>query len=148
MSKVRALLGATSLIALAACASDAALTGAPFSPAQDGRPVPITTSDWKPGDPARTGLIVGELRADESGCPYLTEAQWIVWPAGYSARVSAGGTVELIGPDGGVLAREGDYVEAGGAPAGLTSTKSTPCIPQGVVLTDIQSSLNVTPATR
>jgi hypothetical protein len=146
---VRALIGAMSLLALAACTSDGSLSQAPSSPAQDGRPIPITTSGWRPGDPSRTGLITGQLHADENGCPYLgqkEQRQWIVWPAGYSARIAAGGAVELIGPDGAVLAREGDYVEAGGAPADLTSTVSTPCVPKGVVLTTIESSLNVTPA--
>ena len=46
-----------------------------------------------------------EVRGNEVGA---------VWPDGYTAR-RENGKVLLIGPYGQVVAREGDYVEAGGA---------------------------------
>ncbi|GAA2759826.1 hypothetical protein F4554_005511 [Actinopolymorpha rutila] len=49
--------------------------------------------------------------------------------------------VELLGPDGSIVAREGDYIVAGGALAGLRATKPMPCIPPDAMLTHIQSEI-------
>jgi hypothetical protein len=51
--------------------------------------------------------------------------------------------VELIGPDGVVIAREGDHIQAGGTLAGRKAIEPLPCIPAGAVLTTVQSTITV-----
>lgn len=63
-------------------------------------------------------LAYGVLASDGESCVWFeggdpTIAQNVVWPRGFAARFTAAG-VELIDPDGEVLAREGDLLEMGG----------------------------------
>lgn len=102
----------------------------------------ISTSTWEPGDPGRDALIMGELRFTREGCPYLgspAHRQWVIWPAGYAARVQPDGGVVLVTADGRVMS-EGDRVEAGGVAAGLPAS-ARPCIPDGAIETIIQSEV-------
>lgn len=114
-----------------------------------GTPIAIATSGWKPGDPGRRARISGVLAAEVSGCPYLTRGGghrlWVVWPAGFTARIGGDGRVELIGTDGVVVAREGDHIQAGGTLAGRKATEPLPGIPAGAVPTTIQSTITARP---
>ncbi len=92
------------------------------SPTPD-RTIPIATSGWKPGGPSLTALRTGVLRVTPDGCPYLTprdprspasDRTPLVWPAGYTARYAKTGKVEVLGPDGAVVVREGDDLSVGG----------------------------------
>lgn len=70
-------------------------------------------------------LLEGELLADDGdGFIVLHEAGFvtpIAWPEGYTVRDGDDGVRELIGPDGAVVAREGDLVALGGGMLGDNS---------------------------
>lgn len=75
-------------------------------------PMP-TQSDGFSGEDA---LIQGVLRGDATnGCLWLEgptgEPFGVLWPAGYTAMFNP---ARLVGPDGKVIAREGDIVSGGG----------------------------------
>lgn len=100
------LAAALLLLGVAAC------RGAQQSPQSQSFPIP-TQSDGFPGEDARVG---GVLRGDaDQGCLWLEhrsgERLAVLWPPGYSAMF---GPVRLIGPDGEVVAREGETISGGG----------------------------------
>jgi hypothetical protein len=103
------------------------------SPTAD-RAIPIATSGWKPGSMSLAALRTGVLRATPDGCPYLaprdprspaSNRTPLVWPAGYTARYAKTGKVEVLGPDGTVVVREGDDLSVGGGLIPLTTPE--PC---------------------
>ena len=122
-----ALLGATAIlgagvIALAGGAFFREATQSdslPSATTSSGIPVPISTSSWKPGDPAALALAQGVLMATPDHCLFLQNthgelvASGIIWPAGYTAR-AVDGTVEVARPDGVVVARTGKPLALGG----------------------------------
>lgn len=83
--------------------------------APTGNPIPTRTST----DAAFFAMTAGYLRGDAErggGCLWLEEFPSggiiaVVWPPGYSARFDP---VELVGPDGDVMAREGDLIGLAG----------------------------------
>ncbi|TCO19256.1 hypothetical protein EV652_114237 [Kribbella steppae] len=86
------------------------------------RTIDIPTSGWKPGGMSLTALTSGVLRATPEGCPYLGQRDPrsagsrtpLVWPAGYTARYANDKTIEVLAPNGAVVAREGADLSAGG----------------------------------
>ena len=109
-------VGLVALAGLVGCASDAV---AP--PEQQGVQLDLPTSDWEPGDDMMFARISGVVRVDSQGCVYL-RAQYTgvpptrlrtVWPKGFTAY-RHDGEVTLYGPEGEVVATEGDTIESGG----------------------------------
>jgi hypothetical protein len=122
------LLSCAAVVAVGAVALSGALSGSqgPVTPpAAGGTPFPVPTSQWKPGDAGMTALLEGTLVKDGSGCLVVDDLV-IVWPAGYTAQQTPAGSVEVIDPDGRVVARTGAPLRAGGgsSPVGV----SGPCI--------------------
>jgi hypothetical protein len=81
---------------------------------------PIPTWDSPdPGEPGEAAAIEGVLRGDASvdgGCLWLEQSpsgkpSAVLWPEGFGARFDP---VQLIGPDGEVVAQEGDTIIASG----------------------------------
>jgi hypothetical protein len=121
------LLSCAAVVAVGAVALSGALPGsrAPIAgPAAGGTPFPIPTSQWTPGGDGMTALLEGTLVKDASGC-LVVDSLVIVWPAGYTAQQMPAGTVEVLDPDGTVVARTGAPLRAGGgsSPVGV----SGPC---------------------
>lgn len=113
-----------------------------------GSTAPLLVSSWKPGQETGGEQVVGVLEADDDGCPVLvtdsTELP-VAWPAGWSARVSAGGTLGIYDPDGKQAVRvdqevraTGDLVEAAGSPYA-----GRPCAPTTGSIAEIQSAVSV-----
>jgi hypothetical protein len=122
------ILAATSL-ALTGCAAE--VVAAPPPPPE--RTIPIATSSWKPGDGALQARGGGVLRTTPDGCPYFaapdsrspaTDGTPVIWPAGFTARYAKDGKVEVLGPNGSVIAREGDILYFSG---GMLPSRSSPC---------------------
>lgn len=111
------MLTAVSLSLLAwasGCAEDDAVT----TEAQ-ATPIPLSTSEWQPGDNAFEGAIDGRVRLSADGCIYLTSGAAsgkanLVWPKGYTAETGADGEWAVRNPAGQVVAREGTHLVAGG----------------------------------
>jgi len=91
---------------------------------------PLPSDGWKPGDISLTALTGGPFHAarrDGQVCAWLGDAfRPMLWPAGYQVRLDP---VELIAPDGTVVAREGEKVDAGGG--GDVAKAGTPCARPG-----------------
>jgi hypothetical protein len=87
-------------------------TGAPT-------PGPVALQTQAPSDVCAMARVGGVLIADPTyGLAFggdLPFVMGVIWPYGYSARRGDDGVVALIDPDGQVLAREGDRIEAAGA---------------------------------
>ncbi|MDQ3480963.1 MAG: hypothetical protein M3423_06495 [Actinomycetota bacterium] len=84
--------------------------------------IPLSTSDWRPGDLANEALMDGTLRVAENGCVYLEGPTGsrtdVVWPAGWTAHRLRDGSVELREDHGQVQALTGQHITAGGGQAG------------------------------
>ena len=112
-----------------------------------GTPIVVATSNWKTGDFAEQALLTGTLLTTSEGCPYVEGSTdpahpspvALVWPAGYQARRAPGGEVQVTGPDGTVMIREGDRFQAGG---GYTDSKDRPCTLGAAGAFFIQSSIS------
>lgn len=112
-----------------------------------GTPIVVATSSWKPGDGGDQAQLTGTLRATSEGCPYVDASMnpahpspvALVWPAGYQARRAPGGGIEVTGPDGSVVIREGDRFQAGG---GYSESKGLPCTLGAAGAFGIQSSIS------
>lgn len=107
----------------------------PAPSATSGESIPVSTSDWRPGDPGAAAAIEGVLRVTESGCLYL-ETPWpgnarsdIVWPADWTARRHADGSAQLLDDNGRPVAQTGQYIASGGGeipePGNLVCEAST-----------------------
>jgi len=80
--------------------------------------VPLPSWPGPGGEDAEGGGFLTGSRSVDGGCVWLTEDSTpkpprlaYLWPEGFRARFDP---VELIGPDGVVIAREGDYIAMGG----------------------------------
>lgn len=103
--------------------------------------VPIPTSDIVNGEQA---LQVGVLRSDGHSCVWQGDdaaGSDIVWPPGFGARFTDQG-VELVAPDGQVVATEGDYLELGG---GGRDDAGAACAPGGDGGAFVAGSVTVVP---
>lgn len=92
------------------------------------RGMPIATSDWEPGDAAMRALAGGVLTQDTDGCPQLDTSTRVVWPAGFTARLNPARGLELLDPNGTVVAVEGDEIEVGGGMASRAFEPDLPCV--------------------
>jgi len=79
---------------------------------------PLPSNGWKPGDRSMMAMIWGEFHAtltDEGARAWLGSNSDLLylWPLGFRVRFNP---TELIGPEGRVLATEGDLLSfAGGS---------------------------------
>lgn len=132
---MRTIAAVTCIVALAACAAPTGTPPAPSSPgerAMEATPTPTLEPASEPLEPASeqpsadtgsTGGIelTGTLGADaiEGGCGYLRAADGtkyeVIYPDGWHFEL---GSLELISPDGQVVARGGDEVTVRGSEAG------------------------------
>lgn len=111
-----------------------------------GESAPLLASSWRPGQPAGGEQVVGVLQADDEGCPVLASGDdtvAVAWPAGYSARVSPGGTLTVYDPDGGVVARVDQEIRATGELVDASSYVGKPCDPDTGQVAAIQSEVQV-----
>lgn len=79
--------------------------------------VPLSTSDWRPGDAGMAALIRGRLAVTPDGCVHMgrgTERVDVVWPADYTASRELAGSVAIYDPNGVMVAKTGHEVEASG----------------------------------
>jgi hypothetical protein len=120
-------------------------------PEQEGVRLELPTSDWKLGDAGNGAQISGVLRVDPQGCVFLDSKDdglprrrlTVVWPEAFSAYVNAG-EVRLYGPDGDVVAVEGDAIETGGG-YGRAEPGSIPqdCVPDGEEIAYVEGDVRV-----
>ncbi len=115
-----ALLG----LALAACASAGSSVDPSPESSDSGDPTPresLRPSSQQPTAAPEGDPLTGRLGADsiEGGCGYLEAPDGtryeVIYPDGWDLRLAP---LELIAPDGSVVARGGDEVTVIGAPAG------------------------------
>lgn len=81
-----------------------------------GRPFPLTTSSWRPGDPAQQAAVRATLSLDGRGC-LVVGGLPLVWPAGFTARVGPDGLVRVMNTEGSIVAVSGQLLTAGGGGA-------------------------------
>lgn len=87
----------------------------------------LSTSAWRPGDPATQAQASGVLREVSSNCLQLVEgsrSSALVWPADYSARRAVDDGIEVLGPAGEVVAKTGQRLRVGG---GVAAVNGQPC---------------------
>ena len=113
-----------------------------------GETAPLLVSSWKPGQNAGSDQILGVLAQDDDGCPVLTsgtESLPVLWPAGYSARVSPGGTLTVYDPSDQAVARADQEVRAVGSvvDAADAPIAGRPCAPTEGRVAEIQSEVQV-----
>lgn len=83
----------------------------------EGTPILLSTSSWKPGDGAMRAIVGGYIALSKDGCVYLKQSgakQDVMWPAGYSADVSADGVLTVRNPAGEPVGYEGTKISADG----------------------------------
>lgn len=104
------------MLNLTGCATDSS------SPAHSSTQVyPLPSDGWKPGMPETGVILTGTFEAAltaQGACAWLGPAKYVtLWPAGYGVRFHP---TELIGAEGQVLAKAGEYVgfEGGHLPSG------------------------------
>jgi hypothetical protein len=88
----------------------------PAAGPQQARVFPLPSDGWQPDDPAMAALAMGPFHAArlENGevCAWLgARFRPMLWPGGYRVRLHP---VQLIGPQGQVIANEGDILSSGG----------------------------------
>ncbi|MGH7867759.1 MAG: hypothetical protein ACREP9_09060 [Candidatus Dormibacteraceae bacterium] len=100
------------------------------SPSSTSATVPPTVSlpsdGWKPGDPQEQAIMSGKFHAivNASGaCAWIGSRSFnFLWPAGYRLRTDP---VQLLAPDGTVVANNGDTLQVGGG--GTASVTVSAC---------------------
>ncbi|WP_244929797.1 hypothetical protein [Nocardioides sp. W7] len=113
-----------------------------------GSTAPLLVSSWRSGQPAGAEQIIGVLEKGEGDCPVLRSADGlasVAWPAGYAARVSAGGTLTVYDPDNDAAVRAGQEVRATGSLVEVAGSEyaGRPCAPGSGGLLAIQSEVQV-----
>ncbi|HTW18111.1 MAG TPA: hypothetical protein VMF51_23500 [Nocardioides sp.] len=114
----------------------------------EGSTAPLLVSAWQPGQDDGGEQIVGVLEQGDRNCPVLSSADGslvVAWPAGYSARVSAGGTLTVYDPGNAVAVREGQEIRAVGSLVDAEGSEfvGRPCAPETGRIAAIQSEVQV-----
>lgn len=92
----------------------------------------LPTDDWKPGEPSLTAAFRGRFYATlttSGACGWIGsphQGLMYLWPAGYRARFHP---TELLGPNGTVVAHQGQEVHTGGGIASQGDAQSPPAPP-------------------
>ncbi len=145
MTSLGAWVGVLALWTLVGCTSDAV---AP--PEQRGVQLDLPTSSWEPGDDMMFARISGQVRVDAQDCVFLRAEVskgvppirlWPVWPKGFTAYRQEG-EVTLFGPEGEVVAHEGDTIESAGGHVPIDESVSpSVCLPRTGDITAIQGPI-------
>lgn len=80
-------------------------------------PIPLSTSSWRPGDDQMQAGIWGQIALSKDGCVYFKTGgvkNDVIWPAGYSADLSADGVLTVRNPSGEPVGHEGTRIDTGG----------------------------------
>ena len=80
-------------------------------------PIPLSTSSWRPGDPRMEAGIWGRIAVSKDGCVYFKTGDFrsdVIWPARYSADLSADGVLTVRNPSGEAVGHEGTRIDTGG----------------------------------
>lgn len=109
------------LLALSACGEEPATDAGDPGATEPGATEPVATPTAQDGaEPEENAMIEGTLGGDaqlEGGCAWVDTAEGryqVLWPAGYEIRFDP---LRLEGPDGEVVAGEGDTVRVEGQTA-------------------------------
>jgi hypothetical protein len=96
----------------------------------------IVTSDWKPGDDARTSVVTGHLVLGDDRCLRLEgddgTTTELVWPADYEAtvqRVGPSDQIKVYDPARTIVARSQQALEIGGGSADVGDYAGRACAP-------------------
>ncbi|MCW2766039.1 MAG: hypothetical protein JWO11_1998 [Nocardioides sp.] len=112
-----------------------------------GQPVPLLTSSWKPGNASDGALIGGVLQLGQDGCVHLTQPDGSqltpVWPAEYTARRSADGSLTLYDPHDGAIAHDGDQLRMGGGFSSPEPYRGQQCAPASGQVALVESTVTV-----
>jgi hypothetical protein len=107
----------------------------------DAPAIDLPTSDRASGEAMRA-LISGLLHLDEQD--YVLVGGFVaVWPAGYTAVLSSTHGLELRGPDGELVAWQGDRIKTGGGY--LQGQADHPCTDGRDEIAYVQSEVAVVP---
>jgi hypothetical protein len=108
----------------------------------------LATSNWAPGQPAELALSQGTLVLTTDGCVALGgrsgTSEPLAWPQGYTARPAGDGVVDVVAPDGTVVAHTGERVHLGGGSIGLKGLPPSRCLPTSDSVFAIQEDLTHT----
>jgi len=113
-----------------------------------GTTAPLLASSWQPGQPAGSEPVIGVLAADDDDCAVLVTDDGevtVAWPAGFSARLSPGGTLTVYDPDGKPAARADQEVRATGSLVDVAGSPfaGKPCAPADGQVLAIESAVQV-----
>lgn len=113
-----------------------------------GTSAPLLASSWQPGAPAGSEPVMGVLGRDDDGCPVLLtddETLSVAWPAGWSARVSPGGTLTVYDPRDRPQVRVDQEIRATGSVVDVAGSPyaGRPCAPGSGTVVEIQSDVQV-----
>jgi len=113
-----------------------------------GTTAPLLVSSFKPGQPAGSEQISGVLVKGDDDCPVLATADGevsVVWPAGYAARVTAGGTLTVYDPGDEPVVRADQELRATGTLTDVAGSAyaGRPCAPADGQVAEIQSEVQV-----
>lgn len=114
----------------------------------EGSTAPLLVSSWQPGQDNGGEQVVGVLEKGDQDCPMLSSADGslaVAWPAGYSARISAGGTLTIYDPGNDVAVRAGQEIRAIGSLVDAAGSEyvGRPCAPEAGQIAAIQSEVQV-----
>lgn len=130
------------VVALSACAGCGSDMAAP--PEQQGVQLNLPTSEWQPGDEMMFAQITGVLRLDDQGCLAFEGTRTPpVWPKGFTAY-RHDGEVTLYGPEGEVVATDGDTIESAGGEVPVNESVSrSECLPPAGDMLLVQGEVRV-----
>jgi hypothetical protein len=118
--------GDVSLRRLTACLALGVVTGlvlpcwSAFAAGRQARSYPLPSDGWRPGQTAMQAISSSpfQARLTKSGACTSGGSLHYLWPAGYRVRFHP---TELLGPNGQVVAHEGEYITVGGGVVGAAS---------------------------